>query len=141
MCILSFLDKFVLLLKKYCSMNKKERVKKQRENNVLMQKGVYNEIGLKPFHYNKLEKRFIELSIDTKDKLTSIYGKIIDEIVYDSKETPKAVTIKDKTKNEQVKLIAQFKNKDKSTVMNIIDSILTKQNIQTYFEQNIQTAK
>jgi len=139
--ILSFLDKFVLLFKKHYTMNTAENIKKLREDKGLMQKEVYNEIGLKPAHYNKLEKGLIEPSIDILDKLASFYGIAIDEIIHYSKGTPKAVTIEDKTANEQVKLIAQLNDKDKSTVMNIIDTMLTKQKFQTFFEQNIQTAK
>lgn len=122
-------------------MNTAENIKKLREDKGLKQKEVYNEIGLKPAHYNKLEKGLIEPSIDILDKLASFYCIAIDEIIHYRKGTPKAVTIEDKTANEQVKLIAQLNDKDKSTVMNIIDTMLTKQKFQTFFEQNIQTAK
>jgi hypothetical protein len=47
----------------------------------------------------------------------------------------------DKTASEQVKLLAQLNEKDKGTVMNIIDTMLTKQKFQTFFEQNIQIAR
>lgn len=49
--------------------------------------------------------------------------------------------MEDKTATEQIRLIAQLNEKDKSTVMNIIDTILTKQKFQTFIEQNIQTTK
>jgi len=45
-----------------------------------------------------------------------------------------------KTKH-QPRLLAQLNEKDKSIVMNIIDTMLTKQKFQTFFEQNIQIAK
>ncbi len=122
-------------------MNTAENIKKLREDKGLMQKQVYNEIGLKPAHYNKLEKGLIEPSIDILDRLASYYGIAIDEIIHYSKGTPKVVTIEDKTASEQVKLMAQLNDKDKNTVMNIIDTMLTKQKFQTFFEQNIQPAK
>jgi len=116
-------------------------IKRLREDKGLMQKEVYNEIGLKPAHYNKLEKGLIEPSVEILDKLASFYGITIDEIVHYSKATPSAVTMEDKTATEQLRLIAQLNDKDKSTVMNIIDTMLTKQRFQTFFEQNLQTAK
>ena len=116
-----------------------ENIKKFREDKGLMQKEVYNDIGLKPAHYNKLEKGLIEPSIDILEKLSSFYGVTIDEIVHYSNATPKAVTVEDKTASEQVRLIAQLNEKDKSTVINIIDVMLTKQKFQNFFEQNIQT--
>jgi hypothetical protein len=47
----------------------------------------------------------------------------------------------DKTALEQVRFITQRNNKGKSTLMNFIDTILTKQKFQPFFEHNIQTAK
>lgn len=122
-------------------MNIADNIKKLRKDKGLMQKKVYNEIGLKPAHYNKLEKALVEPSLDILKKLASFYGVTIDEIVHYSNATPKAITVEDKTALEQVRLIAQLNDKDKSTVMNIIDTMLTKQKFQTFFEQNIQTAK
>ena len=118
-----------------------EHIKKIREDKGLMQKEVYNEIGLKPAHYNKLEKGLIEPSVDILDKLASFYGVTIDEIVHYSNALPRPVTIEDKTATEQVRLIAQLSDRDKDTVMNIIETMLTKQKFQAFFEQNLQTVR
>lgn len=118
-----------------------DNIKLLREEKKLMQKEVYNEIGLKPAHYNKLEKGLVEPSLDILEKLSAFYGVTIDEIVHYSKAKPKAVTIEDKTAVEQVRLLSQLNEKDKSTVMNIIDTMLTKQRFQNFFEQNLQTSK
>jgi transcriptional regulator with XRE-family HTH domain len=122
-------------------MNTADNIKKLRDDKGLMQKQVYTEIGLKPAHYNKLEKGLIEPSIGILEKLSSFYGVTIDEIIHYSNASPKAITVEDKTATEQVRLIAQLNDKDKSTVMNIIDTMLTKQKFQTFFEQNLQIAK
>lgn len=114
-----------------------DNIKQLREDKDLMQKEVYNEIGLKPAHYNKIEKGLIEPSIDILDKLAAFYGITIDEIVHYSKATPKVISVEDKTASEQLRLIAQLNDKDKSTIMNIINTMLTKQKFQTFFEQNI----
>jgi len=49
--------------------------------------------------------------------------------------------VEDKTANEKVKLTSQLDEEDKSAVYRIIKGILTKNKFQTFFEQNIQTAK
>ena len=118
-----------------------DNIKKIREDKSLMQKEVYNEIGLKPAHYNKLEKGLIEPSVEILDKLAVYYGTTMDEIVHYSNATPKAVTMEDKTASEQVRLIAQLNEKDKGTIMNIIDTMLTKQKFQNFFEQNLSIAQ
>ena len=122
-------------------MNVANNLKLYRESKNLMQKEVYNEIGLKPAHYNKLEKGLVEPSIDILEKLSSFYNVTIDDIIHYNNATPKEVTIEEKTASEQIKLIAQLNEKDKNIVMNIIDTMLTKQKFQNFFEQNIQTVK
>lgn len=139
MSVLSFLDSFVLYFKLIYIMSVAENIKLLREEKNLMQKEVYSDIGLKPAHYNKLEKGLVEPSIDILEKLSSFYGVTIDEIIHYSKAKPKAVTIEDKTATEQLRLIAELNEKDKNTVMSIIETMLTKQRFQKFFEQNIPT--
>jgi hypothetical protein len=43
----------------------------------------------------------------------------------------------DKTTAEQLRLMSQLNEKDKSTVMSIIDTMLTKQKFQEFFQQNV----
>ena len=114
-----------------------DNIKKLREDRELMQKQVYTQIGLKPAHYNKIEKGLVEPSIDILDKLAAFYNMTIDEIVHLDTAAPKAVTLEDKSSAEQLRLLAQLNDKDKSTVMSIIDTMLTKQRFQTFFEQNL----
>jgi hypothetical protein len=57
------------------------------------------------------------------------------------KGVPKAGYIEDKTTAEQSRLLAQLNDKDKSVVISIIDTMLTKQKFQEFFQQNIATAK
>jgi len=114
-----------------------DNIKSLREDKGLMQKEIATEIGLKPAHYNKLEKGLIEPSVEVLDKLSAFYGITIDEIVHLSVTTPKAVTMEDKSSAEQLRLISQLNEKDKGVVMNIIDTMLTKQKFQEFFQQNL----
>jgi transcriptional regulator with XRE-family HTH domain len=114
-----------------------ENIKKLREDKGLMQKEVAAEIGLKPAHYNKIEKTLVEPSVEVLDKLAAFYSVTIDDIVHLKKSTPKAVVMEDKTSAEQLRLMSQLNEKDKSTVMNIIDTMLTKQKFQEFFQQNV----
>jgi hypothetical protein len=47
------------------------------------------------------------------------------------------VTIEDKAATEQLKLISQLNDKDRTTIMSIIETMLTKQKFQNFFEENI----
>jgi len=114
-----------------------DNIKKLREDKGLMQKEVAAEIGLKPAHYNKIEKSIVEPSVDVLDKLAAFYSVTIDDIVHLKKYIPEVVIMEDKTSAEQLRLIAQLNEKDKSTIMNIIETMLTKQKFQDFFQQNI----
>lgn len=114
-----------------------DNIKKLREDKSLMQKEVAAEIGLKPAHYNKIEKALVGPSIEVLDKLADFYNVTIDDIVHLKKSAPKAVVMEDKTNAEQLRLMSQLNEKDKSTVMNIIDTMLTKQKFQEFFQQNV----
>jgi transcriptional regulator with XRE-family HTH domain len=118
-------------------MNLADNIKKLREDRNLMQKEVAGKIGLKPAHYNKIEKGLVEPSIDTLDKLAVFYGTTIDAIVHLGSELPQAVQLEDKSSAEQLRLIAQLSEKDKGIVISIIDTMLTKQKFQDFFQQNI----
>lgn len=114
-----------------------DNIKRLREDKGVLQKEVAASIGLKPAHYNKMEKGLVEPSIDILDKLAAFYGISIDQIVHLEKELPAAVQLEDKSSAEQLRLISQLNDKDKSTVLNIIDTMLTKQKFQDFFQQNV----
>jgi transcriptional regulator with XRE-family HTH domain len=118
-------------------MNLAENIKKLREEKGLLQKQVATEIGLKPAHYNKIENGQVEPSIDVLDKLAQLFGVTIDQIVHLEKGIPKEVKIEDKTATEQLRLIQQLNEKDKGIIMNIIETMLTKQKFQDFFKKNI----
>ncbi|WP_321308606.1 helix-turn-helix transcriptional regulator [Marinifilum fragile] len=116
-----------------------DTIKQLREERGFLQKQVAAEIGLKPAHYNKLEKGMVEPSVDILDKLASLYGITIDQIVHPENNLPQEVTIEDKGLLEQVKLIQELEEKDRKTVFNIIDTMLTKAKFKDFFNKNIAT--
>jgi len=120
-------------------MNVSDNIKKLREEKGLLQKQVAAEIGLKPAHYNKIEKGIVEPSISILDKLSKLYGVTIDQIIHLENGVPKEVMIEDKNLIEKVRLIDKLDKKDKKTVFSIIDTMLTKQKFKDFFNKNIAT--
>ena len=118
-------------------MNLAENIKKLREEKGFLQKQVTAEIGIKPAHYNKIEKRLVEPSVEILDKLAKFYGISIDQLVHLEGEIPKEVTVEDKGLAERVKLIQELDEKDRSTIFNIIDTMLTKEKFKDFFNRNI----
>lgn len=64
-----------------------------------------------------------------------------DEILNYGNVVPTVVKVEGKPDFEKLHLINQLQEDDKNTVYKIIDNMITKQKFQTFFEQNIQTAK
>ena len=123
------------------SMDIANNIKKLHEERGLIQKEVANAIGVHPSNYSKMEKGEREFGIEVIDKLAKFFGLTIDELAHSNNKLPKQVKVEDKTANEKVQLTSQLDEEDKSAVYRIIKGILTKNKFQTFFEQNIQTAK
>ncbi len=112
-------------------------IKKLREDKGLLQKQVAAEIGLKPAHYNKIEKGIVEPSVEILDKLAKFFGIKIDQIVHLDEDTPKEIVIEDKTTTEQVKLIQQLDEEDRKAIFRIISNMVTKAKFKDFFNKNI----
>lgn len=112
-------------------------IKRLREEKGILQKEVATEVGLGISHYSKIENGQREASVELLDKLAKFYGISIDQIVHMGKSVPKEVTLEDKTTNEQMRLIAELDEKDKSVVSGMIETMLTKKKFKDFFNNNI----
>ena len=118
-----------------------DNIKAIREEKNLKQIEVANHIGVDKSAYSKIEKGMRALTVDELQKMAQLFNMTTDQILNHDGKIPQEVIIEDKTASEQIKLLAQLNEKDKGTVMNIIDTMLTRQKFQTFFEQNIQIAR
>lgn len=53
------------------------------------------------------------------------------------KSVPKEITMEDKTATEQMRLIQELDEKDKSIVFGMIETMLTKKKFKDFFNNNI----
>ena len=112
-------------------------IKRLREEKGILQKEVATEVGLGISHYSKIENGQREASVELLDKLAKFYGITIDQIVHMDSEVPTEITLEDKTANEQVRLIAELDEKDKSIIFGMIETMLTKKKFKDFFNKNI----
>lgn len=119
-----------------------KNIKKIREQRGLMQKEVAYVADMQASNYSKIESGQRDVSVEALDKIAQFFGMKVDEIIhFEDAKSPAPVKVEDKTANEKVQLISQLDDEDKNAVYRIIDGMLTKNKFQTFFEQNIQTAK
>ncbi len=112
-------------------------IKRLREEKGILQKEVATEVGLGISHYSKIENGQREASVELLDKLAKFYGITIDQIVHMDSEVPTEITLEDKTANEQVRLIAELDEKDKTIIFGMIETMLTKKKFKDFFNKNI----
>ena len=119
-----------------------EKIKQLRKDKGLQQKQVAIDVGLDQSNYNKIENGRREPSLEVLQKLSAILDVSLDDLVNpeDSKK-PSAVTIEDKTISEKIRLMEQLEESDKNVIYRMLDTMLTKQKFQNFFEQNLQTSK
>jgi transcriptional regulator with XRE-family HTH domain len=116
-------------------------IKRIREDKGLMQKEVSAHLGMGNSNYNKLENGHRDLSVNELQKLAILFNMTTDEILNYGTVVPTVVKMEGKPDFEKLHLINQLQEDDRQTVYKIIDTMLTKQKFQTFFEQNLQISK
>jgi transcriptional regulator with XRE-family HTH domain len=97
-------------------------------------------VGLDQSNYNKVENARPEPSLEVLQKLSAVFGGSIDEILNPKdNRKPSIVTVEDKTVAEKIRLMEQLEEEDKNVLYRMLDTMLTKQKFQNFFEQNIKT--
>jgi hypothetical protein len=62
----------------------------------------------------------------------------VDQVInYDENIIPKEVTVEDKSVTEQMKLIQQLDDEDRSIVFKMVDKMLTTKKFKDFFNKNI----
>lgn len=112
-------------------------IKKIREQKGMLQKQVAAELDIGYTNYNKMENGNREPSVKEIQQLAKLFGMSVDQLLDFEGELPQEVSIEDKPGFEQMNLINQLDEEDKSTVMKIIDTMLTKKKFKDFFTKNV----
>jgi transcriptional regulator with XRE-family HTH domain len=103
-----------------------------------MQKQVALHIGINKPTYSKIEKGLREVTVTELTKMAKFFNLSVDQIInYDENVKPKKIVIEDKSTLEQMELIQQLDEEDKSTVFKIIDKMLTTKKFKDFFNKNV----
>jgi len=88
------------------------------------------------YSYNKVENNTPDIAIDELERFAGYFGMTIDQVVHFDNQ-PVEVTIQDKPNFEQVNLINQLDEEDRTVVFKIIDTMLTKKKFKDFSNNNI----
>lgn len=112
-------------------------IKTLREEKGMTQQQVAELIHMHRSNYSKVEKGERDLSLEAVTKIAKYFGLTIDQLVNFDGNMPDEVTVEDKSLLEQVKLISQLEDEERSMVFKMIDTFLTKKKFKDFFAKNI----
>jgi len=106
-----------------------DNLKRLRKKQGWSQTQLAKQIGSHLSHVNRIETGKYNPSLDVVQKLASVFDVSIDYLVSDTQEDFKEVRIEDKSLLQRVKLIDSLDKEDKTALIRVIDSMLTKKKI------------
>ena len=118
-----------------------DNLKKLRESKGLTQQEMADLVHTHRTGYSKMENNQQEIPIDCLILIAKNFGITVDDVIYyDEKNgTPKEITITNKTAVEQMNLINQLDEEDKTIVFKMVDKMLTSKKFKDFFQKNIAT--
>lgn len=90
-------------------------------------------IDLDKSAYSKIKKRSRNVTVVELYKMAQLLKLTLDQVVTFEGSFPKEVAIEDKTAAEQMNLIAQLNEKDRSVIFGMIETMLTKKKFKDFF--------
>jgi transcriptional regulator with XRE-family HTH domain len=114
-----------------------QNIKRIREEKGLTQQSIAKLIAMHRSNYSKIESGQRELSIDALHKISKYFGMTIDQIVTFEGNLPQEVTVEDKSLSEQIKLIQELDEEDKTIVFKMVDKMLTSKKFKEFFSKNV----
>ncbi len=114
-----------------------KNIKKIREEKGLTQQAIADLIAMHRSNYSRVETGDRDLSIEAIGKIAKFFNMSIDDLVNFEGEIPNEVTFDDKNTIEQMQLIQQLDEEDKSTVFKIVETMLTKKKFKDFFNKNV----
>ena len=106
-----------------------DNLKRLRKKRGWSQTQLAEQIGSHLSHINRIETGKYNPSLDVVQKLATVFDVTIDYLVSDTDEDFKEVRIEDKNLMERIKLIDSLEQDDKTALIRVIDSMLTKKKI------------
>jgi transcriptional regulator with XRE-family HTH domain len=106
-----------------------DNLKRLRKKRGWSQTQLAEQIGSHLSHINRIETGKYNPSLDVIQKLAGVLDVSIDYLVSDTDEDFKEIRIEDKGMMERVKLIDALDEEDKTALIWVIDSMLTKKKI------------
>jgi transcriptional regulator with XRE-family HTH domain len=114
-------------------------IKLIREEKGLKQIEVATHINVDKSAYSKIEKGQRNITVDELQKMAQLFNVTTDNIINHDGATPKEVKMEDKSVIEQMNLMQQLDEDDKSTIFKLVNKMLTNKKFKEFFNKNLAT--
>ena len=78
-----------------------------------------------------------EISLIALEKFARFFNVTLDELLYGDGELPQEVEVEDKTTMEQLQLMQELDEEERSMIFKMIDSMLIKKKFKDLFNKNV----
>lgn len=102
------------------------KIKKLRKNKGLAQKQLAGMVGINTTHLSRLETGRYLPSIEVLKKLADALQVTTDYLLSDTDDEAEEIKIQDQSFIDKIRLLDSLDEKEKETVINVIDAMLTK---------------
>ena len=91
--------------------------------------------------YSKMENNQQDISVDALIMIAKKFGMSIDEVIYfDEKNgVPNEISLEDKATLEQLQLSNELDEEEKSILLKLIETFVSKKRFKDYLQKNITT--
>ena len=89
--------------------------------------------------YSKIENNQQNISINTLVYIAKNFGMTVDDVIYfkEKNEAPKEISLTDKKTIEQLQIINELNKEEKSILLKLIETFVSKKRFKDYLEKNI----
>jgi transcriptional regulator with XRE-family HTH domain len=117
-----------------------DNLKKLRESFGLNQQQIADLIHTHRSGYSKIENNQQDVSLEALIKLSKQFNMSVDEIIsFDNNRIPDEISIADKATLEQLQLINELEPEEKTILLKLIETFVSKKRFKDYLQQNIAT--
>lgn len=103
-----------------------DKIKKIRKNKGLGQKQLAEMVDINAAHLSRLETGRYQPSVEVLKKLADALQVSTDYLLSDTDDEAEEIKIKDRSFADKIRLLDSLDDKEKETVINVIDAMLTK---------------
>ncbi len=115
-----------------------DKIKKLRKDRKWSQADLAGKVNVHVTHISRLETERYTPSLDLLKKLAEAFEVTTDYLIFENMENIGPINLKDKTLYEKMKLIDTLEEKDRTTILGVIDAFLVKRQMWNVLNKQIQ---